>query len=90
MQRSHEIARANQIRNKKRSKESYDQGVVIRQLSVGQKVLLENMASAGVGRKLKSLFARPYEVIDIPSDVNTAILVKGKRKVYHNNLLKSA
>lgn len=90
LQKSHEIARQNLIRAKEKSKVQYDKKINPKTFIVGQKVYLENMASAGVGRKLKSLYVGPYEVTNVPSRTNTEIMIRGKKKIYHNNLLKLA
>lgn len=90
MQRAHELAREHQIRAKEKSKENFDKKAEAIQFKMGQLVLMENVSSMGMGRKLKSLFVGPYEVVGIPSRTNTTIMIKGKPRTYHNNLLKMA
>lgn len=88
LQKSHEIARQNQIRNKEKAKENYDTKLNKKQFKMGDKVLIQKLNIKGQGRKLNQLYDGPYEVTGIPSDVNTEINIKGKNKVFHNNILK--
>lgn len=88
LQKTHEIARANQIQNKEKSKQQYDKKINEKTFKIGDKVLMKNLNIQGQGRKLNQIYNGPYEVIGIPSNTNTEINIRGKNKIYHNNILK--
>lgn len=89
LQRSHTIARENQVKSKNTNKNYYDRNTKEIVCSPGQLVLMENVGKTGQGRKLQKLYTGPYRVIACPTNINTEIQIKHNRtKVVHNNLLK--
>lgn len=85
IQRAHEMARKYQEKAKAQAKERYDKGSKPSRMRVGDKVLIKNQSR---NNKLSPLWEGPYEVKGLPSAVNVQILVKGKIKVLHRNLVK--
>jgi len=86
LQRMHELVRQHLQKEKEKSKEYYDRNAKDRHFIIGQKVWLKNQTRKN---KLSPIWEGPYEVTGIPSNVNIRILVKGKDKVYHKNLVKA-
>lgn len=84
LQNAHEFARRNLIASKENTKKYYDKHTNDFSLKIGDKVLLESATN----KKLESRYEGPYEILDFPSDVNTAIRVKNKQQIVHNNRLK--
>ena len=85
LQKMYEIARKNQISQKERAKKYYDRNVRITEFKVGDLVLLRNEMCKG---KLADKWRGPYQVVEIPNEVNTVIQA-GKRTIrVHNNRLK--
>ena len=85
IQRSHEIARENLEKAKITSKKGYDTYTNPKSFFVGQKVMLKNQTRKG---KLSPIWCGPFVVIKIVNSANTLINIRGKEKLYHNNLLK--
>jgi len=85
LQRMHELVRENQIKEKEKAKIYYDKKAKERIFSVGQKVLLRSQARKG---KFSPIWEGPYEVVDLPTDVNVKIKIKNRVKVYHKNMVK--
>lgn len=88
LQRAHQIARENQLKNKEKTKINFDKKLNPISFSAGDKVWLLNQSQKGEGRKLQPLKIGPYEVVEIMSTINSKIQ-KGKKKpfIVHNNRL---
>lgn len=82
----HTIAKNSLIEAKEKSKKYYDKSSKILDLEIGDLVLIENIRK-GVGQKLQALREGPYTVIEICSDENVKIDIKGKIKLIHKNRL---
>lgn len=85
LQRSHQLARENQVKAKEASKRQYDDKVNSTEFAVGQKVLMKNQNKRN---KLSPIWNGPFEVNRVCGPVTTEIVIKGKNKKIHNNLLK--
>lgn len=89
LQKSHTIARENQIQNKIKSKQHYDKTTFTPKFRVGDLVLMENCSLRGQGRKLQPLYIGPFNIVSTPTELNSEIQIKNnKTKMVHNNLLK--
>jgi len=82
---TYELARNNLITNKEKSKTYYDKSSKNVEFNVGDKVLLKNEKRKG---KFDSIWNGPFEVINVPSNVNTSIRIGKQIKIVHNNRLK--
>jgi len=85
IQRSHELIRENQEKAKAQSKKYYDKNAVQHIYNVGDKVWLKNQTRK---HKFSAIWEGPFRVKEVPSPVNVKITIRGKDKVYHNNLVK--
>ena len=72
---------------KKRSKEYYDEKINEKIFKIGDFVRIKNPAKKG---KLDFNWSKPFEVINVNSDVNTTLKIGNKSVRIHNNRLKMA
>ena len=85
LQKVYKLAKENLQKAKEQTKTYYDRNIRPVSFSIGNKVLLKNAAKKG---KLSPEWTGPYDVIDVPSDVNTVIQIGKKKRRVHNNRLK--
>ena len=79
------IAQAELAKAQKRYKRYYNKKARCRRFKVGDEVLILLPTDAN---KLLMQWKGPYEVLEVMSEFNYKIRVRGKVKVYHANLLK--
>lgn len=84
-QESHEMARRNVIKQKEKSKRTYDQNQQDINVSIGDKVLIKNNSRKG---KLSPKWKGPFIVSDVHSNENVSILRNNKKVKIHKNELK--
>ena len=85
MQESYQAARANLVQSKLVARDVYNRSIRENIYKVGDYVRLRNEAKKG---KLDWNWSKPYEVIEINSDVNVTIKIGNKKVRIHNNRLK--
>lgn len=85
LQKAYKIARNHLDQSKIVSKRYYDRKVNPVKFKVGDRALLKDAAKVG---KLSHVWLGPYEVIDVPNDVNTTIKIGNRKRRVHNNRLK--
>ena len=77
--------RKNQDIAKQVAKKQYDNKLNLVRFRVGDKVLLKNQIRKN---KFSPIWIGPYKVIGLRSPITTVVDIKGKEKLFHNNLLK--
>lgn len=85
LQTTHKLARDNLIKSKEKSKGVYDNKVNPIILQEGDKVFVKNEKRVS---KFSPIWLGPYDVVKPISRENTAVKIKHKPKVIHNNRLK--
>ena len=86
LQKMHQLVRENQLRSKERAKVLYDKKAKGRVYKVGEKVLVRNQNRKN---KFSPFWEGPYIIKEVHGMVNVRLAIKGKHKIYHNNLVKS-
>ena len=81
-----ELANEHLSEAKGRQKKYYDRGAKQRKFEEGDNVLILLPSDTS---KLKMAWKGPYVVLERVSQVDYAISIKGKRRVYHANMLKA-
>ena len=81
-----ELANEHLSEAKSRQKKYYDRGAKQRKFKEGDKVLILLPSETS---KLKMAWKGPYVILERVSQVDYAISIKGKRRVYHANMLKA-
>lgn len=87
LQTGYQVIRENLIKAKMKSKTYYDKNSKIAAYNVGDKILLESKMRKN--KKLTPIFLGPYEVVEINSPETSTIKIGNKKKVVHNNLIKT-
>jgi hypothetical protein len=85
LQDARELANEHLSEAKNKQKKYYDRSIKQRAFKEGDKVLILLPTDSN---KLKMAWKGPYEVLDRVGQVDYGISIRGKRRVYHANMLK--
>ena len=85
LQQMMEVVAENSMKAKEKQKKYYDKTAKTRKFKAGESVLILLPTDTS---KLLMTWKGPYKVVEPRGEVNYVILVKGKQKLYHVNMLK--